>query len=261
MASSDEANVERYRRVLALFRAARALPRKQRARWVQEAAQGDTLVEGELARRLAAWDRLNERRDLGVEFDSYYELLKRLGRGGMGAVFLARQVRLDRFEAVKKINPDFAADADAVRMFAAEARAAATLRHGGIVQIYAVGSHGGQPAYAMEYLSGGTLQERLTREAIAPREAAELVAQIADAVDYAHQCGIVHRDLKPANILLDSEGRPKVVDFGLARGPHFQGEVLTGVAGTPAYMSPEQAASKWGLRPTCMRWAPCSMLC
>ncbi len=243
MASSDEANVERYRRVLALFRAARALPRKQRARWVQEAAQGDTLVEGELARRLAAWDRLNERRDLGVEFDSYYELLKRLGRGGMGAVFLARQVRLDRFEAVKKINPDFAADADAVRMFAAEARAAAALRHGGIVQIYAVGSHGGQPAYAMEYLSGGTLQERLAREAIAPREAAELVAQIADAVDYAHQCGIIHRDLKPANILLDSEGRPKVVDFGLARGPHFQHDVLTGVAGTPAYMSPEQAAS------------------
>lgn len=242
MANSEELSVERHRRVLALFREARALPTIERTAFVRVAAQGDTVIEYEVARRLNGWDRLNERRDLGLEFDAYYELLNELGQGGMGTVHLARQVRLDRLEAVKKIGPDRASDAVAVQMFSAEARAAAALRHPGIVQIYAVGTHGGQPAYAMEYVRGGTLQDRLELGALAPRTAAELVAQIADAVHYAHQCGIVHRDLKPSNILLDADGSPKVADFGLARSPHDCQALLSGLAGTPAYMSPEQAA-------------------
>jgi serine/threonine protein kinase len=175
-----------------------------------------------------------------------YELLEALGQGGMGVVFKARQLGLNRIVALKRIRSvQFASD-DEIQRFHVEAEAAAALDHPGIVPIYEVGQVGGEPFYSMGYVAGESLQERLTVGPLSPRIAAELVRQIAEAVEYAHDRGIIHRDLKPSNILLDADGRPRVTDFGLAkRTAEDNGLTMTGqVLGTPAYMPPEQAQSQ-----------------
>jgi WD40 repeat protein len=175
-----------------------------------------------------------------------YELLGEITRGGMGVVYRARQVSLNRPVALKMILSARLASAEAVRRFRAEAEAAAKLDHPGIVPIYQVGEHGGQHFFSMGLVEGGSLADRLEAGPQPPREAARLVKSIAEAVQYAHSRNIVHRDLKPANILLDADGRPKVTDFGLAKelggdgGLSAPGQIL----GTPSYMSPEQAAGK-----------------
>jgi WD40 repeat protein len=171
-----------------------------------------------------------------------YEILGELGRGGMGVVYRARQLRLNRPCALKMIRAaDLAGARDAVR-FLAEAEAAARLRHPNIVQIYALGDCDGRPYLEMEYVEGGSLGERLDGTPWLPRPAAELIKMLARALEAMHGAGIVHRDLKPANILLEADGTPKIADFGLARsmggdsGLTATGEIL----GTPSYMAPEQ---------------------
>jgi serine/threonine-protein kinase len=169
-----------------------------------------------------------------------YEILGELGRGGMGVVFRARDRRLGRDVALKTIQG--VADASTAERFEREVRAAARLRHPGIVAIHDVLEHGGTWAVVMELVEGGTLAQRLAEGPMPPHEAARLVAELARAVQAAHELGVIHRDLKPANVLLERDGRPRLADFGLARDALAGTITTTGsIVGTPAYLSPEAA--------------------
>ena len=176
-----------------------------------------------------------------------YEILGVLGQGGMGIVYKARQLALDRVVALKMILRGALADRESLERFRIEAHAVARLRHPNIVQIFEVGEHAGQPFFSLEYLDGGSLQQKLEGSPQAPRDAARMVELLARAVHHAHEQHIIHRDLKPANVLLDADGTPKLTDFGLAKRIEDQDQNQTGagaVLGTPTYMAPEQAAGK-----------------
>ncbi len=180
-----------------------------------------------------------------------YEILDTLGRGGMGVVYKARHISLNRECAVKMVLGGISASQSSILRFKLEAEAVAQLQHPNIVQVYDTGEHNGQPFFSLEYVQGGTLQQQLKEGSLPPREAAQLLAKLARGVFHAHQHGIIHRDLKPANILMDvSEGKapgePKITDFGLAKrlneddGYTGDGDIL----GTPTYMAPEQAQGR-----------------
>ncbi len=172
-----------------------------------------------------------------------YEILQVLGRGGMGVVYKARQIGLNRLVALKMVQGSDSSNLEGRLRFQIEAESVAQMRHPNIVQVFEVGMRDGNPFLAIELLEGGTLQERLEKDIPAPVEAAQMLRPLAQAIHYAHQRGIIHRDLKPANILFSDAGVPKIVDFGLAKRLNAQqnqtqdGEVL----GTPANMAPEQA--------------------
>lgn len=172
-----------------------------------------------------------------------YELLEELARGGMGVVFRARQISLNRRVAIKLVHGGIFANPAHVKRFKAEAEAAARLDHSNIVPIFEVGEHDGQSFFSMRLVEGGTLLDAMKRQRFAPRAAAALMEVIARAVHFAHQRGILHRDLKPTNILLDEAGRPHITDFGLAKLLTDESNLTLTLAvmGTPAYMSPEQA--------------------
>jgi tetratricopeptide (TPR) repeat protein/predicted Ser/Thr protein kinase len=173
-----------------------------------------------------------------------YEVLRELGRGGMGVVYLAKQAGLNRLVALKMIAGRHAGERQRQR-FRTEVESVARLQHPHIVQVYEVGEAEGRPYCALELIDGGSLAERLGAPWPA-REAVELVATLADAVQAAHAAGVIHRDLKPANILLTRQGIPKVADFGLAKQVDTTGGLTKSgmVLGTPLYMAPEQAAGK-----------------
>ena len=172
-----------------------------------------------------------------------YEVVRELGRGGMGVVYLARQEPLGREVAVKVIRPGHMAEGRRLRRFLEEARHLAQLRHPNIVAVHEVGRADGEHFFSMDYIPGESLADRLGRGALPVSQAVALLKQVAEGVQHAHEHGIIHRDLKPGNVLLDDAGRAYVTDFGLARdlavGSDLTrpGELL----GTPAYMSPEQA--------------------
>ena len=175
-----------------------------------------------------------------------YEILGELGRGGMGVVYKARQVGLDRVVALKMILAGGHAGPKHLARFRAEAEAVAQLQHPNIVQVHEVGEHEGKPFFSMEFCPGGGLDRKLQGTPLPPAEAARLVETLARAVHAAHQQNVIHRDLKPANVLLGADGTPKVTDFGLAKRLDADKMLsLTGqVLGTPSYMPPEQAAGK-----------------
>ena len=177
---------------------------------------------------------------------SGYEILREIGRGGMGVVYIARQRGLNRLVALKMILSGKHAGADQAERFRVEAEAVARLQHPNIVQIYDIGEQEGRPYFSLEYLEGGSLSQKLNGTPLAPRQAAQLMERLADAMHYAHQRGVVHRDLKPANILLTVEGQPKITDFGLAKYVDDDtGQTQTGaILGTPSYMPPEQAEGR-----------------
>jgi WD40 repeat protein/tRNA A-37 threonylcarbamoyl transferase component Bud32 len=180
-----------------------------------------------------------------VRYVGDYELLEEIGRGGMGVVFKARQLSLNRTVALKMILAGQLADEADVRRFRAEAEAAAGLDHPHIVLIYEVGEHDGQQYFSMKLIEGQNLAARgLAPELprLAPREIARLLVTLARAVHHAHQRQILHRDLKPSNILLDGQGQPHIADFGFAR--RLDGQTLGSgsIAGTASYMAPEQAS-------------------
>jgi tetratricopeptide (TPR) repeat protein len=200
-----------------------------------------------------------------------YEILEELGRGGMGVVYKARQTKLQRLVALKMIRAGVQAGSEELLRFRIEAEAVAAVQHPNIVQIYEVGEHDGCPFFSLEYVAGGSLQQRLAAGPVAPPEAAVLIETLARAVHHAHLRGVIHRDLKPANILLRSKSEtqnpksetktaephsdlgfrisylePKITDFGLAKRLQGDaGQTGTGaVLGTPSYMAPEQAAGR-----------------
>jgi eukaryotic-like serine/threonine-protein kinase len=183
-----------------------------------------------------------------IRYFGDYEIIRELARGGMGVVFEARQVSLNRKVALKMILAGQLANDTDVKRFYSEAQAAANLDHPGIVPIFEVGQHEGQHYFSMGFVEGQSLSQRLNEGPVAAREAAAFMATVADAIEYAHQCGVIHRDLKPGNILLDLKGNPRVTDFGLAKT--IQGDSgLTGsgqITGTPSYMPPEQAGGRRG---------------
>jgi WD40 repeat protein len=178
-----------------------------------------------------------------------YEILGELGRGGMGVVYRARQVGLNRVVALKMILGGAFATGKSLERFRAEALAVARLQHPNIVQIFETGEVGGLPYFSQEYVEGGSLAAQLDGTAPAPDRAAELCARLARAVQFAHDRGVVHRDLKPANVLLTLDGVPKIADFGLAKNLEDHAAAGTSASeagvllGTPRYMAPEQLGS------------------
>ncbi|MBL7044512.1 MAG: protein kinase, partial [Pirellulaceae bacterium] len=207
-----------------------------------------------------------------VRYFGDYELLEEIARGGMGVVYKARQINLNRTVALKMILAGQLASEDDVKRFYTEAEAAANLDHPGIVPIFEVGEHEGQHYFSMGFVEGESLADRLKDGPLPPREAAEYTKKIAEAIAFAHERGVIHRDLKPANVLLAGSGQrsaisreqegsdsklkadsstltactPKVTDFGLAKKTESDSN-LTGtgqILGTPSYMPPEQASGK-----------------
>jgi eukaryotic-like serine/threonine-protein kinase len=199
-----------------------------------------------------------------------YEILGELGRGGMGVVWKARQIKANRLVALKMLLPSAAGRTTFVDRFQIEAEAVARLRHPNIVQVYEVGEYQGQPYFSLEYLDGGPLSRRIVDTLPSPFDAARLVEILARAMASAHQMNIIHRDLKPANVLLQSKSAtalsephiagvgfrlsdfdPKIADFGLAKRLDVElGHTLSGqVMGSPPYMAPEQAQGKREIGP------------
>jgi serine/threonine protein kinase len=208
-------------------------------------------VNRDAMRRLAEPLQAPQRASLPdkIRYFGDYELLKELAVGGMGVVYKARQVSLNRIVAVKMILKGTLARDEDVKRFRAEAEAAASLQHPAIVAIHEVGLHEGQHYFSMDYVEGHSLAELPREQPLSARQAAEYVRDAAEAVHYAHQQGTLHRDLKPSNILIDRQDRVRITDFGLAK--RISGDsnlTLTGqVLGTPSYMPPEQASGKRAL--------------
>jgi hypothetical protein len=172
-----------------------------------------------------------------------YDVLDVLGRGGMGVVYKARQVALQRIVALKMILSGSHAGEQKLARFRGEAESVARLQHPHIVQVFEVGEADGHPFCALEFVASGSLAQQLGGTPQAPRRAAELLETLSRAMHHAHHHGIVHRDLKPANVLLAEDGSPKITDFGLAKQiDNPSGQTPSGaIMGTPSYMAPEQA--------------------
>src|SRR5688572_27562441 len=185
----------------------------------------------------------------------HYEIIEKVGEGGMGAVYKARDIHLDRSVAVKVLPGESVANPERKRRFALEAKAASALNHPNIITVYDIDVADGVDFIAMEYVAGSTLAELIPPGGMEPALAVKFGAQIADALAAAHQSGIVHRDLKPSNIMVNEHGRVKVLDFGLAKliAPASDEDATRTAAletrygailGTVSYMAPEQAEGK-----------------
>jgi eukaryotic-like serine/threonine-protein kinase len=180
-----------------------------------------------------------------VERFGDYRLEVEIGRGGMGIIYRAHQLSLNRVVALKMILAGPLSSADIARRLRVEAEAAAGLDHPNVVPIYEVGEHEGQPFYAMRMVEGTNLAKALKAGPFEPRRAAALMVTVARAIQHAHERGVLHRDLKPSNILLDTQEQPHVADFGLAKIVHADSSLTLSHAalGTPSYMAPEQASA------------------
>lgn len=171
-----------------------------------------------------------------------YSIREKIGEGGMGSVYRAVQVKLNRTVALKLLHGGTAANTKDRSRFVAEAEAVAAIDHPNVVKVFDTGDAEGQAYLAMEYLSGGGLGEKLKISGLLdPKDAAQLIRKLALAVQAAHDCQIVHRDLKPANVLFDAIGEPRVCDFGLAKTAGGDLTNTNAIMGTAAYMAPEQA--------------------
>jgi serine/threonine protein kinase len=254
--------LERWRRIEELYHAALERTAHERALFIEEQCADDQALRREVESLLINGQETGflERRAIDVAAESYdpeempdltgrtlgrYEMISRLGAGGMGVVYRARDIRLKRDVAIKVLSAGSLADADRKRRFVQEAHPASSLNHAHIVGIYDIDQVDGIDIIAMEYLPGKSLAEILWGKPLPVADVVRYAIQIADAMAAAHAAGIVHRDIKPGNIMVSIQGQVKVLDFGLAklaepREPDTPTD--TGwIGGTPAYMSPEQA--------------------
>ena len=250
-------NPQRWQQIQAVFNEVLERDGAERLTFLEQACRGDADLLAEVEALLAHDDRAQKRGFLekkparataGTELDRNtsigpYELLEEVGRGGWGVVYKAHQTSLDRLVAVKVIlNDDFASQTDRDR-FASEAKALARLDHPHIVHVFDFGEHRGKPFFSMEFVSGGSLAQKLSQAPLDERAAAVLLETLAQTLHRVHQAGIVHRDLKPSNVLLSTDGVVKVSDFGLSksRTDDSKGTASGNIAGSPSYMAPEQA--------------------
>src|SRR5271166_6104651 len=187
----------------------------------------------------------------------HYQLIEKIGAGGMGEIYKAQDSRLNRWVAVKILSPGLSTDAERKRRFFQEAQAASALNHPNIITLYDIVSEGDMQCIVMEYIAGKTLRDLTPAGGLAPPQALQYAAQIASALTTAHAAGIIHRDLKPSNIMVTASGLIKVLDFGLAKlaEPPIVGDQTVSmptdplttvgtIVGTLAYMSPEQVEGK-----------------
>lgn len=216
---------------------------------LEAASSGDSLPEVRAAIASAAGKLIDEkdtslRNLLQSVLSHQYEIIRPLGSGGMGCVYLARERALERFVAIKVLRPDLAVAESHRERFRREARIAARLSHPGILGLYSFGEIDNLWYFVMAYVRGESLAERIKREGFLPwLDAHRIFTEMADALDCAHRNGVVHRDIKPANILLDSEtGHAILADFGISKTPGVADSLTASgsIIGTPAYMSPEQ---------------------
>jgi WD40 repeat protein len=186
-----------------------------------------------------------------------YEILGELGRGGMGVVYQARQVGLNRLVALKVLLAGAHADGEERGRFRREAETIARLHHPNVIRIYEVGETDGLPYFSMEFCRGGSLAQKLAGKPLPPREAATLTVALARGIQAAHRAGVIHRDLKPANVLLGQEGTPRISDFGLAKKLDGTSSLTAAgaILGTPSYMAPEQAGRAKEVGPAADVWA------
>jgi eukaryotic-like serine/threonine-protein kinase len=237
----------------------------ERRAWLDLACAGDEALRQDVASLVDAYESAGQFMQMptvvmptqpllqgaGAHRFGDYELLEEIARGGMGVVYKARQVSLNRIVALKMILAGELATEAEVKRFRSEAQAAASLNHPNIVGIHEVGEHRGHHFYCMPFLQGRNLAELVKSgrwRAGDGTEAARLIAKLAHAVQYAHEAGILHRDIKPGNILIGADGEPCITDFGLAKQVKAEAHLtMTGhLLGTPSFMAPEQARGKSG---------------
>jgi len=260
---------ERWQQIKPIFQSAIERPPAERDAFLDQACDRDPVLRNEVEALIFAHERSGDAVGaLGAEVAAAmltepdliadqrfgpYQIISRIGEGGMGRVYLARDNRLGRNVALKLLPVQFTADAERVRRFEQEARAACSLNHPNVATIYDLGAQDGASYIAMEYVEGETLAARISGRPIEAAEIVEIGIQVADALSEAHAKGVTHRDIKPDNIMLTSRGQIKVLDFGLAKITRPERQAVqsdtsaiykteTGmVMGTAPYMSPEQA--------------------
>jgi serine/threonine protein kinase len=263
---------ERWQQITDIFEKALELEEKERAAFIAEACADDSDLRYKVEKMLAAHDKagdfisahvMENATDLFYDKDSrlslkpghqlnHYRILKQIGEGGMGEVYLAEDAKLGRRIAIKVLSPKTTRNADLVRRFEQEARAASQLNHPNIAHIYEVGAQDGLNFMAMEFVEGSSLREKIQNRPLPVPEILDIALQIADALDETHTAGIIHRDIKAENIMVTRRGRVKILDFGLAKiAPKLENfgptpvKTKSGVVmGTVAYMSPEQVMSR-----------------
>ncbi len=199
-----------------------------------------------VVRRLGLSVRRNRNWNMERSWLGRYEILQTLGQGGMGAVYKARDLELDRMVALKVIRPDLAKNPAIIDRFKQELRLSQRVTHRNVIRIYDLGEGDGVKFITMEYIEGQDLRTLIhKRKKFPPAEAVAIMEQVCLALDAAHSVGVIHRDLKPQNVMQDGSGRVLVMDFGLARTFEGDGMTQTGaLVGTMEYMSPEQALAK-----------------
>ena len=270
---------ERHNRIGELFKRAVSLDAKDREEFLEKACGDDTELRQAvetllgkdnprtlLSKPAGPGAGESARRDLSIELIgrtiSHYHIVEKIGEGGMGVVYKARDNRLERFVAIKALPPEMVANPDRKRRFVQEAKSASSLNHPNIVTVHDIASDNGLEVIVMEYVAGKTLDDLIPRNGMRLPEVLKYSVQIADALTKAHAAGIVHRDLKPGNIMVGEDGLVKVLDFGLAKladtalsrpeelarsiqapdsGAHTDAGTLLG---TISYMSPEQAEGR-----------------